>query len=134
MRLRAALLAGAVTLGVPAVASAYCRTTTCGPGQCTASPSCDYCLDGGLPLYWPTSCVTFSSQVGGSTLRGIDYETLNAAVSTGFIQWQSAPCQVGGTPSISVLDHGAVGCDSQEYNQDAPNANIWMFRDELLAL
>jgi hypothetical protein len=83
-----------------------------------------------LPLYWPTSCVTFSSQVDGSTLRGIDYEALNAAVSAGFVQWQSAPCSVGGTPSIAVLDRGPVTCDSQEYNQDAPNANIWMFRDD----
>ncbi|MCA9591667.1 MAG: matrixin family metalloprotease [Myxococcales bacterium] len=130
MRAEIALAAGLFVFGLSSAASAYCRTTTCTSKTCSTSPSCDQCLDGGLPLYWPSSCVSFSTQVDGSPLRGIDFETLRNAVATGFVQWQSAPCAVGGTPSINLNDFGAVTCDRQEYNQDAPNANIWMFRDD----
>jgi hypothetical protein len=110
-------------------ARAFCRTTTCGPGECQVDPACSFCLIGGKPLYWPRGCVSYSVQSGGSKLRGIGAATLKDFVTSGFENWISAACPGGGTPGVAIYDFGFVSCDAQEYNQDDGNANIWLFRD-----
>lgn len=107
----------------------FCRTTTCGPGQCTPNPSCDFCLEGGKPLYWGGRCISFGIQRDASPLRGIDFETTRNIVGGAFAKWMGVDC--GGVgPSLQLSDFGAISCDRQEYNQTAGNANVWMFRDD----
>lgn len=115
-------------MGTAARAAAYCRTTTCGPGECTPAADCSFCLEGGLPLYWPRGCVSFSTQKDGSPKLGIAPEVAQQVVADAFTTWISSDCG-NGTPSIVVYDFGYVTCDQQEYNQKDGNANIWMFRD-----
>jgi hypothetical protein len=111
-------------LTAPRSASAYCRTTIC--------PSCDYDANGcptGLPVAWPTSCVTYAMQYQAS--KQIDIAAATAVMERGFAAWQDVPC-MGGPPALRV-DHrfGTVSCTLHEYNQTDANANIVMFRDDV---
>lgn len=125
----AAVLASSALLATEH-ASAYCRTTTCSPKKCASKPECAYCLDGGLPLYWPGGCLTFSVQEDGSPLRGITAEETNTLVSNGLWKWMNAECSPSEHPSLAIKTTPPVVCHKQEYNQDSPNANIWMYRDD----
>jgi hypothetical protein len=127
MRASAGLI-GLALLCLAGSASAYCRTTTCEPGECEIDPACSFCLIGGKKLYWPRGCVSFSVQETGSKL-GIDAETTRQKVSAAFAQWIGVSCG-SGRPSIMVYDLGFVSCDRQEYNQDEGNANIWLYRND----
>lgn len=122
----AALLAlGLVSLFAPR-ASAYCRTASCEAGvgaRCEpARPS-----DCGVELYWPTSCVGYALQRDASS--ELDLETTRALVAQAFASWSAASCEEGGGPSVSAVDLGDVTCDRAEYDPDAENANVIMFRD-----
>jgi hypothetical protein len=86
--------------------------------------------EAGPQLHWESSCVSFDVQKDGSPLRGISYEAAHTAIAAGFSQWLNADCGSGKTPSITISDYGPVDCREPEYNQDAPNANVFMFRDE----
>jgi hypothetical protein len=112
-------------LGFAGSASAYCRTTTCDSEKMECPP----CAAPGLPLYWRSSCVSFGVQQDGSPLRGITYDETHAIVAEAFQKWKSAQC-AGGTPSFEMADLGAISCGEPQYNQIAPNANVWMFRDD----
>ncbi len=128
MRRASTLAALLLALATPRVADAFCRTSTCGPGQCVPNPACDSCLEGGLPLFWAGPCVSFTVNSAGSAQRNINYELAHDIILNGFVQWLSVDCG-GGGPSIQIHDFGAVSCSKQQYNQDRPNTNVWMFRD-----
>ena len=104
-------------------AHAYCFTTTC-PGQ-------DVCdgdtLPGCIPLYWGGGCPGYSVQVDGSAL--ISAETAETIVDLAFDQWRFVDC-AGRRPGLYVWDMGQVACDKIEYNKDAGNANVVVFRDD----
>ncbi len=125
-RLGAALAAVVVTTAVAREASAFCRTTTC-TKDCPIDEN--GCNTTGFDLYWASSCVSFGVQQDGSKLRGIDYAHALATVSAGFLSWMHADCGGGENPSVVLDDLGRIECSKQQYNQDQPNANIWMFRD-----
>ena len=112
-------------------ALAFCRTTTCDPNHPTAPDACQYedgCAVNGTPLYWPNACVAFSAQKAGSPKRGIDFAAFDAVVSDALYEWSHVDCGAG-EPSIGLFDRSPVDCARVQYNSDAPNANIWMFRD-----
>jgi hypothetical protein len=122
----ALLLAGAV-LTSSAGAQAFCRTKTCETEQCVRNAQ--GCLLDGRPLYWPVSCISFAVQRDGSATSGIDFATTEAIVQDAFDKWAAVDCG-GRTPSFRIEALGRVECDRAEYNQDAPNANVFLFRDE----
>ena len=128
---RRALLAAAAmaVVSVPSTALGFCRTTTCGPGQCSANPSCEFCLEGGRPLFWGGRCISFGVQAAGSPLRGVDFETTRNVIGSAYAKWMSVDCG-GAPPDLELRDFGAINCGRQEYNQTAGNANVWMFRDD----
>jgi len=111
-------------------AQAYCLTHGCNDRK----QDCEYdvhgCLLTGPLLHWASSCVSFDVQKDGSPLRDIAYDDAHQAVLNGFRQWLSADCGGGVGPNITISDYGPVECRKAEYNQDAPNANIVMFRDD----
>ncbi len=126
-------LAALCSMGAVAVwaapAGAYCRTTTCDP----SFDSCQVvngCVQGGKPLRWPASCVSFGVQRDGSERRNIDYATALDVINAAFQRWTSADCGGGSRPSILLEPNGEpIICAEPRYNIDAPNANVWMFRD-----
>jgi hypothetical protein len=131
---RATLLALALTV-TSSTAGAFCRMTTC---DAAGSPSTrcatdeQGCATTGKPLYWPTRCLSFGVEQHGSAKRHLSYRDLDTAVGAAFGQWLAADC-AGQPPSFRVWDfgraYGPMVCDAPEFNRDAPNANVWMFRD-----
>lgn len=128
LRLGAAL----VVLTAAPCAHAFCRTTTCSTTD-KSRPCVDEangCIGGGLPIAWPSKCVSFNIQKDGSPRRHITANTTDQVVRAGFEQWMNADCGGGKHPSITLYDYGLASCNQQQYNQHSPNANIWMYRDQ----
>lgn len=118
-------------------AAAFCRTTTCdASASCATDPEncCVYDEDGcdqnGRPIYWPTSCVSFSVQEDGSALRQISAEQASTLIEQAFATWTSVDCG-GYHPNIHIQNLGTVSCSQVQYSRyrSTGNANIWMFRD-----
>lgn len=131
MRLAGALAALA-SLAFSTDALAFCRTTTCDPQDpnqgCSVNGTTG-CVETGLPLFWPQQCVSFSVQQDASTLRNIDLDSASSIITSAFQTWMDTSC-AGEAPSLALQATDPVECATQEYNQDQPNANIIMFRDE----
>ena len=134
MRRALTLAATAAALLGARVAGAYCRSATCpaqqGTDGTTAGQVCNPALptDCGIELQWRQPCMSFDVQQGAS--RQIDFATADATLTQAFATWAGSECG-GGMPSFQIFDLGAVSCDKAEYNQQAGNANILIFRDDV---
>jgi hypothetical protein len=126
------LLAFLAVLGAPAMAGAFCRARTCDPAdpkqQCATDA--DDCVTSGRQLFWGTSCLTFAVHEDGSPKRGIDADTLTNVTAEAFAPWLRADC-AGAPPSLEVGILGPVACAESGFNENARNANIVMFRDDV---
>jgi hypothetical protein len=107
---------------------AFCRTTTC-------DDPCEFDLDtgcaiGGIPIAWPTRCISYSVQTDVPSSIGLEAATV--AIDSAFLTWQTAACiGTGAPPTISVSNaFGPATCNHVEYNRAQGNANVIMFRDE----
>jgi hypothetical protein len=110
-------------------ARAFCRTTTCDGND--PKQKCQkegICVVSGTPLAWRSSCVGVTVQRLGSPSNGFGYDDVTGVVEKAFGAWLQADCGSKG-PSIDVQMLGAVECDESEYNSNAANANIVLFRD-----
>jgi hypothetical protein len=121
---------GLALLGTALPASAFCPTHGCNDRK----QHCEFdergCLLTGPLLHWASGCVSFDVQRDGSPLRNISYDGAHDAIVAAFRQWLDADCGGGQGPFISISDYGPVDCRIPQYNQDAPNANVFMFRDD----
>jgi hypothetical protein len=127
------VLSGALALGVVASAlgwalpaSAYCFTSTC-----KNVPICDgpaETLGQCIPLRWRTGCAGFTVYSGGSPKLGYSSETVTLIADLAFEAWRNVDCGNGG-PGLSVIDMGTAECDVAQYNKDAGNTNVIVFRD-----
>lgn len=128
LALSAALLAASLVSA--GAAHAYCLTHGCNEATQDCETDENGCLVSGPLLYWESECVSFDVQQDGSARRGIDYDSARDAIHEAFSEWLNADCGGGLGPSIRVEDYGPVECRKAEYNQQAGNANIVMFRDD----
>lgn len=138
MKIHLSLLAllGVATLTPSALA--YCRTTTCDTkASCAIAPEDCCVLDSngcdtrGLPLVWPTACVSYAIQEDGSPVRGISAEETSAIVDDAFAAWSRASCASGTVPDIQLENLGFVSCGDPVFQTEGGgNANVWMFRDD----
>lgn len=112
-------------------ASAFCRTTTCDPNKVAdmCQVDADRCVVTGKPLSWRSSCVTIGIQELGSPRSGFTVDEVGAVLQQAFGAWMQADCG-DGTPSIEVNFLGPIECGISEYNSDAANANIVIFRED----
>jgi hypothetical protein len=116
-------------------ALAFCRTTTCdvdmAQNDCTWDDN--MCAMSGHPLFWPDSCAWFGVQQDGSARRHITYATFHSLVANAFKKWSKANCGGGTVPSFEMTDtdtlYGPIVCADREFNKNAANASVWMFRD-----
>jgi hypothetical protein len=105
-------------------ASAWCRTTVC--PTCVEENGCP----SGTPLFWPSSCVTYSMHYLAS--KQIDLPTATSVMDRAFAVWMETSCPEGGPPAIKVdRRFGNVACTLHEYNQTDANANAILFRDDV---
>jgi hypothetical protein len=131
MNWRASLKVAVGLTLTPAVAMAFCRSTTCDPMVEFCARDEAGCLTTGLPLYWPGRCMGWGVQAAGSRLRGISADTLAAVVESSFEEWRQAPCG-DATPAFEVAPYDErIICDQRIYNKRAKNANVWMFQDDV---
>lgn len=125
-----ALASLAASLALTRPAAAFCLTHGCNEATQDCEVDQQGCLISGPLLYWSSGCVSFDVQKDGSSRRGISYDDARDAIHESFRQWLNADCGDGQGPSIRIEDYGPVECRKAEYNQQAGNANIVMFRDE----
>lgn len=131
LRLAAALLCAASSWLATTPAFAYCRTNSCDKARGeVCSTDSEGCLEGGVPLAWTSSCVTFTVQKEGSIRNHIAPDEFEQVIQNAFDTWMNADCGDGTHPSIGVHSLGLVTCGKVEYNKDQGNANIYVFRDE----
>jgi hypothetical protein len=123
-----AAVIAALTLSASSAAHAYCRTSSCGKLTGTLCEPPDV-VDCGIPIFWPSPCITVSLQEDASKL--VSLATSEEIFKEAFGAWTTAACPGGGTPHIQVEYTGPVSCDKHEYNQtpELGNANIIIFRD-----
>jgi matrixin len=130
-QLRAAVAALSLTLLSASGARAFCRTTTCDPSK--PADHCqfdgDACVVTGKLLGWRSSCVTVGVQRLGSPKNGLSFDDVAPLVQQAFGAWMQADCG-GQGPSIDVQLLGPIECGVSEYNSDAGNANIVLFRED----
>lgn len=112
-------------------AQAFCRTTTCDPNK--ASENCQFdgdgCLTTGEPLAWRSSCVTVGVHELGSPKLGFGFDDVAPVVEQAFSAWMAADCGGGEGPSIDVSFLGPIACGISEYNKQAANVNVVLFRE-----
>jgi hypothetical protein len=118
-------VASFLALLVPSTAHAYCWAATCKDGGTTLCDD-EPVRDGCAPLRWKSACVGFSVQRDGS--QKLTAPEVDDLVRTAFSSWAAADCG-GASPGFVVQDLGEVACDKVEYNSDAGNANIIVFRE-----
>jgi hypothetical protein len=132
MRRAPSIAVAVAALLAPRAAGAYCQSSACAPygpdnatqGQVCNPPETNDC---GMPLQWRQPCVSFDVQEGAS--QQVDYATADHVLTQAFATWAGVDCD-GGAPSLQIMDFGPVACSNVEYNQNAGNANILIFRDD----
>jgi hypothetical protein len=124
----AALWLGLVSTFTPASSSAYCFSAACGDAEQSSLCDGDALPRGGCaPLSWPSACMGYSVNAAGS--RRIDARTAELITELAFDAWLVADCD-GQRPGLVAQNLGLVECGAVEYNKDAGNANVIVFRDD----
>jgi hypothetical protein len=123
--LRRATCAALVLLALPQTASAFCRTTTV-PVPANYSPSRG-CFTDGLVLYWKNQCVSYSMNKAAS--KTIPFATAKPVIDQAFATWMAATCSSGDKLGIAFSATEPVDCAEVRYNQNGPNQNVIVFRD-----
>ncbi|HEU4411108.1 MAG TPA: matrixin family metalloprotease [Polyangiaceae bacterium] len=137
-RVRAAALVAFAAALAPGPAGAFCRSVAC-PADAFKKRDRDGelvgCFDPGTGCpanyprtFWRTSCVGFSFQRDFSNIY--DRDLLRDAVRRSFQTWSEAPCPAGGFASVSFVELARASCARVEFNEEGPNANVVIFRDE----
>lgn len=131
-RLTTGFVALCSVLFVSQGAQAFCRTTTCDPNN--PKEECEHdgnrCLITGVPLQWRSRCVTVGVHELGSPKLGFGFDDVAPVVEQAFATWLAADCGGGAGPSIEVNMLGPLECGLSEYNKQAANANIVLFRED----
>jgi hypothetical protein len=91
------------------------------------------CVTEGLPLYWPTSCVSHSVQRNATKWASLQEAT--RVIDAAFDTWVASTCPgTSGRPSLRFVTTGPVACGAQEFNDGdqtiGGNANIIVFNDD----
>jgi hypothetical protein len=124
--LRRAACAAFVVVALPETASAFCRTTTV-PVPANYSPASHGCFTDGLVLYWKNQCVSYSMNKAAS--KAIPFQTAKPVIDQAFATWMAATCSSGDKLGIAFSATDPVDCSEVRYNQNGPNQNVIVFRD-----
>lgn len=111
-------------------AQAFCRTRACDPRKEVCTRDATGCITAGPFLHWPNACTSFSVNQAASPKLGISIFTADNAVSDALSKWLAVDCGSGVHPSLELRHYGPVSCGVHVYDQEGPNANVWMFADD----
>jgi hypothetical protein len=120
----------AASLSTSLTARAYCRAVTEPvPDDWPQDTTCFTGSDAALEVYWKTSCVSYSLQQNAS--KQVPYDQASAVAARAFAAWKNVDCPGGGHPSIDAThDMSPVECSAVNYNENGPNQNLVVFRDD----
>jgi hypothetical protein len=123
-----AFAATAFALLAPArVAHGYCRTTTVAVPP-NYSPTRG-CFNEGLPLFWRNACISYSIVEAASA--HLPLAQAQPVIDQAFATWNAIKCPVGGqTLGIATSPTALVTCNEVRYNENGPNQNAIIFRDD----
>jgi hypothetical protein len=123
--------AAVVTLLATQAGLAFCRARSCNRNVAAAACQIDAhnCVVSGHQLFWPSICLKIGINEAGSVRHGISFEQLRDATEAAFQTWANADCTPG-KPSLRVEVAGPIPCGESEYNEDAGNVNLVVFRDD----
>jgi Matrixin len=113
-------------------AAAYCRATTCNPGDATQTCVVDQqtqCILSGKPLFWQNGCITVNIQADGAPSSRISPRAAAESVARALETWLNVDCN-GERPSLDAVIGGPVTCNVAEFSTDHYNANVVMFRED----
>ncbi len=117
----------ALALFVPRAGHAFCRTTTT-PIPANYSPTRG-CFSEGLPLFWKGACVGYSVNSSASGL--VPFAEATRVIDASFATWNAGTCSATSTTvGITASNLGPVTCGEVRYNQNGPNQNVIVFRDD----
>ncbi len=137
MKFPVSIFVALLGFSVAAPAFAWCRTTTCNqlppPASCgNIDPS--QCTTNGMPIAWPSTCVSTSVSAHGSAKRNISPAQLREIVQRAFRNWTAADCGGGTHPNFVVDFFPDVNCTDVTgdagYKSTGPNTNVWVFDDD----
>lgn len=76
--------------------------------------------------------MTFAVERGGSPLAGLSARDVLEIAEQGFAFWTDSECHRGGSPPLTFIQLGEVGCHRPEYNCAATdwNTNVILFQDD----
>ena len=129
MSLRVGFVLLLLALFAPSRSRAYCRRSSCDGitgTRCTpADPT-----DCGVPLWWPSGCVTYSPWQAPTPDPAVDARHA-AALEQAFARWQAADCGGGRPPRLHVTRTAAESLASfREYlgeMQRQRDAKTWTY-------
>lgn len=132
-RPRFGTLVGVAFLAAAPSARAFCLERTCNPdnADATCESDADGCITTGHLVRWTSNCLSFDVQANGSPRNGLDADEVQETASRAFASWMNADCGDGSHPSFNVVTYGPVECAEARYNEQARNANIILFRDDV---
>jgi hypothetical protein len=117
----------ASALLAPRAVWAFCRTTTT-KVPASFSPT-EGCFTEGLPLFWKGACVGYDVNQNASAL--VPLQDATRVIDAAFTTWNTATCSASGaTVGINASNLGPVACSEVGYNQNGPNQNVIIFRDD----
>jgi hypothetical protein len=123
-------IAAAFTMSVARPGHAFCRAVSEPiPDTWQQDVECFTGSDAALEVYWKNACAGYSLQKNAS--KQVSLAQATAIAAKAFAAWKNVDCPGGGHPSIDAThDMGPVDCSAVQYNEDQPNQNLIVFRDE----
>lgn len=117
-------------LVVPAVEQAH---AFCYRASCKADDMSSLCIPDRKcrTLVWPGACASYSISEAKDLPEMWDDYDFGAYVDKAFEQWLNVECANRERPSITVRRTANVVCQKAEFNQDAGNANQFIFKNEI---
>jgi hypothetical protein len=115
------------SLLLPRTGHGFCRTTTV-PIPASYSPE-GGCFTEGLPLFWRGACVGYAVNENASVK--VPLADATRVIDAAFAAWNVACEASQGPVGIATESLGVVSCSEVRYNQNAPNQNVIVFRDDV---
>lgn len=124
-RLCRSLAFGVLAIGsTPALAQAYCRSTTC-VGDCPRDLDTN-CKTTGQPLFWAGGCIGFSIARRGSV--NVDFSDIEQVTIASYVAWSDLPCDTGNA-SLGFSRLADSDDFRAEYDPGGENVNLILFQD-----
>lgn len=85
------------------------------------------CVVEGVPLFWPTSCISYATNRLGT--QQLDPEETRKIIRKTFEAWSDVRCPDGTVARMTFQEREPVSCHKSQYKKTGPNVNVVLFQD-----